>query len=142
MFLPRLAAFERVLRDMMRGFLLLLLTALACAASGVDGRWSASIEPRPAKTGKTNNRVVTFEIASAGNALTGTMHAGGRRAPAVALQNGKLEGDRVSFTTTRAFKDGTQRTFQWSGTVAGDELKLTRVAEGKKRGIDISARRQ
>ena len=62
-----------------------------------------------------------------GDALTGQAtyeHSMGKGT--VALQNLKVDGDKVSFDEPLTI-DGNTMTITYSGTLAGDELKLTRV---------------
>jgi len=126
------------------------ILALCCAlalvawAAPIDGQWVAKMEMRAGKKkgGGTTTVELTFNLKSDGDRLTGTVSGGaGRRAPTQTIENGKIEGDRFSFTTVQRNKKG-DRKFVWEGAVQGDELKGTRAAEGRRRGIDFTAKRQ
>ena len=64
----------------------------------------------------------TFTFKVDGDKLTGTMTGPQGE---VALQEGKFSGDQISFTTT-----GGNAKILFQGTVAGNEIKMTRTREG------------
>ncbi|MFC1495752.1 hypothetical protein ACFL6W_10760, partial [Thermodesulfobacteriota bacterium] len=47
----------------------------------------------------------------------------------VAIEEGKIEGDKISFSLKRSFGQNEMKVV-WKGTVAGDEIKFTRGTEG------------
>jgi hypothetical protein len=57
------------------------------------------------------------------------------------IQNGKIDGDRISFTTVQKGKNGDQ-TYIWDGTIQGDQINGERKREGGKRGQAFIAKRQ
>jgi len=119
--------------------------ALVAAAAGIDGKWVATMKvPAPKKQGGEPREVqFTLDLKSDGANLTGTVSGGmGRRAPTMNIENGKLEGNKFSFTTVMKNKQGQERKWTWEGTVQGDELRGTRAVEGARRGIDFTAKRQ
>jgi hypothetical protein len=59
----------------------------------------------------------------------------------MAIQNGKIEGDRISFTTVQKGKNGDQ-IFVWEGTLQGDQISGERRRDGAKRGLPFVAKRQ
>lgn len=100
---------------------LLLSVALPAAAAELPGRWTAEFES-PIGVQK-----YVFEFKKTGDALTG--EATFERSignGAVPLQNVKVDGDKVSFDEPLSI-DGNSLTISYTGTLAGDELKLTRV---------------
>lgn len=100
---------------------LLLSVALPAAAAELPGRWTAEFES-PIGVQK-----YVFEFKKNGDALTG--EATFERSignGAVPLQNVKVDGDKVSFDEPLSI-DGNSITISYTGTLAGDELKLTRV---------------
>jgi hypothetical protein len=103
-------------------FLALLLTmALPAAAAELPGKWTAEFES-PIGVQK-----YVFEFKKAGDALTG--QATFERSignGSVALKNIKVDGDKISFEEPLSV-DGNELTITYSGTLAGDEIKLTRV---------------
>ncbi len=107
-----------------RSFLgaLALLVAAAAPANAADllGRWTAEFES-PIGVQK-----YVYEFKSSGDALAGEAtydHSLGKGT--VSLKDVKVEGDKVSFTEPLTI-DGNTITITYSGTLAGDELKLTR----------------
>ena len=100
---------------------LLLAVALPAAAADLAGKWTAEFDS-PIGVQK-----YIYEFKKSGDALTGQAtydHSMGKGT--VALQNVKIEGDKVSFEEPLTI-DGNTITIKYSGTLAGDELKLTRV---------------
>jgi hypothetical protein len=105
---------------MTTGFLLGLLTLTALAAD-VSGKWTAQV---PGRGGQT--REATFNFKADGNMLTGTVS--GRQGD-MPIADGKIDGDRISFTQTLEF-NGNSIKFLYKGTVSGDEIKFTRTRDG------------
>jgi hypothetical protein len=100
---------------------LLLAVALPAAAAELSGRWTAEFDS------PIGIQKYVYEFKNSGDALTGEAtfeHSLGKGT--VQLKNLKVEGDKVSFEEPLTI-DGNQITITYSGTLAGDELKLTRV---------------
>jgi hypothetical protein len=101
--------------------LALLMAALPAGAAELPGRWTAEFES-PIGVQK-----YVYEFQKSGDALTGQAtfdHSMGKGT--VPLKNLKLDGDKISFDEPLTI-EGNQITITYSGTLAGDELKLTRV---------------
>ena len=99
-----------------------LVAAFTLLAADVSGKWVAE---QPGRNGGPP-RQTTFTLKADGAKLTGTMLGGGGRggAPApIEISDGKIDGDKVSFTVKRETPNGTMET-KYTGTVSGDELKL------------------
>jgi hypothetical protein len=92
-----------------------VLTMTARAAD-VSGKWTGQVTSR----GEATTATFTFKVD--GEKLTGTMTSSQGE---VALQEGKVSGDQLSFTTT-----GGNAKIVFQGTVAGNEIKMTRTREG------------
>lgn len=117
-----------------------LAVALAAAAASLDGKWIAKLERSGGAKG-TQTVEFTFDFKTEGSKLTGSVSGGaGRRPVTLTIENGKIEGDRFSFTTVQRSRKGDQK-MVWEGTIAGDELKGTRTVEGRRRGVPFTARR-
>jgi hypothetical protein len=100
---------------------LLLATALPAGAAELPGRWTAEFDS-PIGVQK-----YVYEFSKSADALTGQAtyeHSMGKGM--VALKNLKVDGDKVSFEEPLKI-DGNEITISYSGVLAGDELKLTRV---------------
>jgi hypothetical protein len=95
----------------------ILALTFVCAAADVTGKWVAQV---PGREGQT--RETTFEFKADGDKLTGTMSGRGEPAP---IADGKISGDTISFTVTREFGGNTMK-WTFTGTVAGDEIKMKR----------------
>jgi len=102
------------------GFLLGLLAFTALAAD-VTGKWTAQI---PSRRGQARETTFTFKVD--GNALTGTVSGFRGEMP---ISDGKIDGDQISFSQTLEF-NGNSFKLLYTGTVSGDEIKLTRTREG------------
>lgn len=99
---------------------LLIATALPAAAADLAGRWTAEFDS-PIGVQK-----YVYVFSKSGDALAGEAtyeHSMGKGT--VQLQNVKLEGDKVAFDEPLSI-EGNEITISYSGTLAGDELKLTR----------------
>lgn len=105
----------------------LLLASAAFAA--IDGKWVA--ERKMERDGQSFTIIQTFDLKSDGSKLTGTltMQFGDMEPRTVEIKDGKLEGDKFSFTTTLSTPNGDFKT-TYSGTVEGDTLKGNSEREG------------
>ena len=95
---------------------ILMLLAAALFAADVSGKWSGEV---PGRGGQT---AATFVFKVDGDKLTGTMTGPQGE---VALQEGKVAGDKISFSTM-----GANAKILFEGTVSGSEIKMTRTREG------------
>lgn len=115
--------------------LAIILSALTCAASpaDVDGLWRAEFLGPVGDQPKMDNDI-RFELRTQGQRLTGKAHFGNWPGDAPIVE-GKIEGDRISFTlygTTpwtaqqagRIVASGFPK-LTLTGTVSGREMKLT-----------------
>ena len=132
----------------MRRLLMVLLgcAALAAAAATVDGTWKADLGAAQKKAGKRGNAPqaasVIFDLKNVDGKLTGTVtSSAGKRGRSMTIQDGKLEGDRFSFTSVQRTKKGEQK-WAWSGTVTDGQLTGTRRRDGARRGQSFTAKRQ
>lgn len=100
---------------------LLLATALPAAAADLLGKWTAEFDTA------IGVQKYVYEFQKTGDALTG--QATFERSignGTVQLKNVKLDGDKITFDEPLSV-DGNEITINYTGTLAGDELKLTRV---------------
>jgi hypothetical protein len=103
------------------GALALLMAFALPAAADLPGRWTAEFDS-PIGVQK-----YVYEFKKSGDALTGEAtfdHSIGKGT--VPLKNLKIDGDKVSFDEPLSV-NGEEITIKYTGTLAGDELKLTRV---------------
>jgi len=117
-----------------------LVLTLAAMAADVTGKWVAE---QPGRNGGPP-RQTTFDLKQDGGKLTGTMtggmgRGGGGGAPAaIEITDGKVDGDKVSFTIKRETPNGPME-MKYNGTVSGDELKLKFTMMDQER--EITAKR-
>jgi hypothetical protein len=109
-------------------FALLALTAMSVLAADVTGKWMSE------STGKGGPQTYTFK--SDGSSLTGTVQ-GGRGGP-IEIQNGKVDGDNVSFDVTRQGRDGNSMTIHYSGKVEGSSMTLSFEMGGNTREVKLT----
>jgi len=99
-------------------FTLLLAFAIVASAADVAGKWTAQV---PSRSGQA--RETTFNFKVAGDKLTGTMS--GREGQEIAISDGKVSGDTLSFTITME-RGGNTMKQTYTGKIAGDEIQFKR----------------
>jgi hypothetical protein len=124
----------------MRKLLLLCLAAVltlsfaglrAQSVTNVTGTWSGSAQSPDGGGGFD----LTFTFKQDGSTLTGTV-TGGQGDP-LTITNGKVEGDKISFSVSF---NGTTITHE--GTVTGDEIKLTsKSGDGQFPAMSLTLKR-
>jgi len=110
----------------------LLTAALAVSAFAADvsGKWATTF-----KSPDGQERKSSMTLKAEGAKLTGTMEG---RQGAVEIQDGKVDGDNISFSVTRKFQDNEFK-MNYKGKVAGDEMKLTIEVNGNE--MEMTAKR-
>lgn len=93
-----------------------VVCALIAVAADVTGKWVAQVPGRDNQT-----REVTYKLKADGAALTGSMS--GPQGADVAISDGKIEGDNISFSVKLEF-NGNSMVRSYTGVVAGDEIKM------------------
>jgi hypothetical protein len=89
----------------------MLLAGFAYAAD-IDGKWAGSItEP---------SMPIEFKFKAEGKTLTGFHIIQGTE---TAIKDGKIDGDKISFTVT--INMGAETKFDHKGVVTGDQIKMT-----------------
>jgi hypothetical protein len=109
---------------------ILLVVAIGAFAADVSGKWSFEQAGR----GGGPARQVTITLKQDGAKLTGEVPGFGRGGdappPPSQIQNGKVDGDKVSFEVVREM-NGNKMTTKYEGTVTGGEMKLKITREGQ-----------
>ena len=110
-------------------FCLLAALALVAFAAEIDGTWKGNVET-PGGTFEN-----TLVLKADGATLTGTMQGG--PAGEMKIEEGKIEGDQVSFVVNMEFGK-----LSFAGTVGGDDLKLkVTMAGGDMPPMDLNCKR-
>jgi hypothetical protein len=131
------------LRTWILSLAVVCFTACLAAGAPIDGTWTAEMKVKGGKKTAGMERIVAvkFHLKSDGDKASGTVVSGARKRSVTAqIVDGKIEGNRFSFTTVQTTKKGEQR-LVWQGTVDGDTLQGTRSRNGGKRGQSFTARR-
>lgn len=122
----------------MRTLLLLAsVCTLACAAQAADvtGKWTARVPSMAddAKPGATDEN--TFIFKADGKNLSGSVNLG--FGEAFKIQDGKIEGDQITFTVTAIFGDASHAysfDLHFSGKISRDTIAFSRTMEGDDYG--------
>lgn len=104
------------------GILALLgVFVFAAAAADVTGSWTADVPGRQGNTMQT-----TFNLKADGSSLSGTVATQRGEMP---IENGKVDGDHISFTTTMKMQDQEFK-ISYKGVVKDGTIEFTREREG------------
>jgi hypothetical protein len=123
-------------KKLLFAFTILLVVAFVAMAADITGKWVAE---QPGRNGGPA-RQITFDLKADGATLTGTMTGGMGGGPrrggvaavprALAISDGKVDGNNISFTVKVEF-NGNTMVSKYEGTLSGDELKLKVNREGR-----------
>jgi hypothetical protein len=108
--------------------IMLCVSFMALAAEDATGTWKGTMDT---PMGSQTN---TFVLKAEGDKLTGTM--GNEMMGSLPISDGKVDGDKISFSITSDFG-----VIAYSGTVKGDTLKLTMTVGGGQFTLEINAAR-
>ena len=97
------------------------LPVAALAQGPVNGKWAGEVP------GGRGPQQVTLTLKGDGGKLTGSV-AGGRGGE-VPIEEGTIANGMLKFKTKQMGRGG-EITLNWSGTLKGDEIAFTRMAEG------------
>ena len=124
----------------------LIATAIVCvfaltgSAAGIDGKWVS--ERTMGRGDQQRTMTLTLDLKSSGSTLTGTMSMTTPRGErSVDIQNGKVDGDNLSFTVVQKGRQG-EMTIIYEGSVSGDDMKGTQKREGSDQTRPFTAKRQ
>ena len=109
------------------------LTASNAFAGGIDGKWKGEMKQK-AKGGEERTVGALFNLKAEGSTLKGTVALANKtkRSRVADVTDGKLEGNKFSFTTVMKTKRK-EVTLRWEGTVTGDEIQVSQTGKGRKR---------
>lgn len=100
---------------------LVAMPAVGRAQGSVDGKWAGEV------AGGRGPQQVTLTLKADGGKLTGAV-AGGRGGE-IPIEEGTIANGMLKFKTKQMGRGG-EVTLNWSGTLKGDEIAFTRMAEG------------
>lgn len=126
----------------MKTLVLLLTLATGTLFAAADGRWIAVFQSNSKKTGTEKITNVQLDLHTSQGKLTGSVVGEGRKGRSMSIQDGKIDGDRFTFTTVEVTKKKGNHTFSWEGTLQGDQITGTRKRDTGKRGQSFVAKRQ
>jgi len=101
--------------------LVVCASVIAVIAQSVDGKWSGEVQ------GGRGPQQVNLTLKADGGKLTGSVMGRGGETP---IQEGTIAGTALKFKTQQQGRGGNQVTLNWSGTLKGDEIAMSRKAEG------------
>jgi hypothetical protein len=95
---------------------MLFVITFAAYAADIDGKWTGSF------SGPQGDIPVAFTLKADGDKLTGTTM--GLDGTDVAIKDGKIDGNNITFTVTYDFA-GMPLVLSYKGVVAADQIKMT-----------------
>jgi hypothetical protein len=108
-------------------FTLMALFALAASAADISGNWKGTAE------GPNGAIERTFTFKQDGAKLTGETNS--QFTGKSTIENGKVEGDTISFTITAKFQDNEMK-LAYKGKITGDTIKLSSDFGGNGQTIE------
>ena len=115
-------------------FCVFALASLAQAQGSVDGKWVGEVQ------GGRGPQAITLTLKADGGKLTGSI-AGGRGGE-IAVEDGTISGGTLKFKSKQMGRGG-EIVFNWTGTLKGDEIAFSRMAEGGQgQAQEFTAKRQ
>jgi hypothetical protein len=110
-----------------------LLLSAAAWADDISGTWTGQVS-----TPDGNGFSLTYSFKQDGEKLTGTV--AGPQGDPLPLEEGKVQGDKVSFSVNAPFNGGTK--FTSEGTIKGEEITLNTTAAGQAFGGPLTLKKQ
>jgi hypothetical protein len=99
----------------------LALPFVALAQGSVDGKWAGEVQ------GGRGPQMVSLTLKADGGKLTGSVMGG--RGGEVPIEDGTFASGTVKFKTRQMGRGG-EIVLNWTGTLKGDEIAFSRMAEG------------
>jgi hypothetical protein len=119
------------IHQLLKSVLLVVFLAAVASAADITGDWKADLDTPQGKV------QVSYTFKQQGETLTGTWQAA--QSPTVQISDGKVAGDKVSFTVR--IDAGGGMTFAHEGKIAGDEIQLTMKPSGEFPGSTVVAKK-
>ena len=109
--------------------MLVSLLSLAAMAADLSGNWTGTFHTREGGAFETN-----LTLKQSGDTVTGQFQSGNN--DPIDIENGKVNGDTVTWIITRGTGDKTRK-INYTGKVEGNTMHLTFQAEGATRSNQI-----
>jgi hypothetical protein len=103
------------------GLLILAMASLVTAQGSATGTWVGEVQ------GGRGPQMVTLNLKADGGKVTGSVLGG--RGGEIPIEEGTISGATVKFKTKQMGRGG-EVVLNWTGTLKGDELAFSRMAEG------------
>jgi hypothetical protein len=109
----------------------MLTFSFIASAADATGTWKGETP------GRNGNQPITFTLKASGATLTGkvTTAQGDRD-----IEEGKVDGDNISFVITQPGRDGTPTKQNWTGKVGAESIEFTR--QGGRGPVTITAKKE
>lgn len=117
------------MKRMLSACAIVLLAMTSASAADIAGKWTAHV---PGGQGQSDSEI-TLVFMVDGEKLTGTID-NSLMPGEVALEEGKISGDDVSFSLMRRIGEVDMKVV-WTGEISEDEIRFTRAAQGGGPGI-------
>jgi hypothetical protein len=128
------------MKTLVATFVLLLVTLSTAFAADIDGKWKS--ERKVDRNGESMTITLVFDLKADGSTLNGKVVVSSPRGDREsAVSNGKIDGNKFSFSTVTEGPNGSMTT-KYEGTVEGDTLKGTSAREGGNRTMPFEAKKQ
>jgi hypothetical protein len=123
-----------ILRDMkttLAALLAILTFAIVALAADATGTWKGETP------GRNGNQPITITLKASGSTLTGkiTTARGDND-----IEEGKVDGDNISFAVTTPGRDGATAKQTYKGKVSADSIEFTR--DGGRGPVTFTAKKQ
>ena len=110
-----------------------MVLAIPATAAEIDGKWKGAMSSRDG-----NAREVAFQFKAEGAALTGNFI--GPMGREIAIQDGKVSGDSISFSVSLEF-NGSMVKIGYAGKLSGGELNMRMQREAASRSVEFTLKR-
>jgi hypothetical protein len=99
---------------------------LGAMAADVNGKYTGEMQ------GRNGAQTVTMNFTTASGTVTGTV-SNPRGGDDFKIENGKIDGDTITFTTTMQMGDN-QMVTKYTGKISGDSIEFSREMQGGRGG--------
>lgn len=96
--------------------------AVGALAADVNGKYTGEMQ------GRNGAQTITMNFTTSGGAVTGTV-SNPRGGDDMKIENGKIDGDTITFDVTMAMGDNTMVT-KYTGKISGDSIEFSRAMSG------------